>query len=72
MCNDLHMATNLAINEELLEEALYLGGHKTKRDTVNEALAEYIRRRKRKRILDFFGKLEWDTQYDYKSMRHRV
>ena len=38
------MATNLAIDEHLLEQALRAGGHRTKKATVNEALAEYIRR----------------------------
>ncbi|MFY9826997.1 MAG: type II toxin-antitoxin system VapB family antitoxin [Thermoanaerobaculia bacterium] len=40
------MPTNLAIDDELLEEALHLGGHRTKKATVNEALKEYIQRRK--------------------------
>jgi Arc/MetJ family transcription regulator len=54
------MATNLAIDDRLLEEALQAGGHKTKKDTVNEALREYIQRRKQVAILGLFGKVEFD------------
>ena len=63
------MATNLAIDQRLLEEALKAGGHKSKKDTVNEALKEYIMRRKRRDILSLFGKVEIDSSYDYKNER---
>ena len=63
------MPSNLALDDALLEEAQRLGGHRTKRAVVNEALAEYVARRKRKRILDLFGKLDWDEDYDYKTLR---
>jgi Arc/MetJ family transcription regulator len=65
------MATNLAINDALLEEALKLGGHRTKKETVTEALTEYIQRRKQQRILELFGKVEMDAKYDYKEQRRR-
>jgi Uma2 family endonuclease len=65
------MPTNLAINDELLEEALHLGGHKTKKATVNEALQEYIQRRKQLKILDLFGQIDYDPDYDYKEQRRR-
>ena len=65
------MPTNLAIDDRLLEEALKAGGHKTKKDTVNEALREYIQRRKQLKILDLFGKVEFDPGYDYKRQRKR-
>ena len=54
------MATNLAIDERLLEEALKVGKHKTKKDTVNEALKEYVMRRKRRDILSLFGRVEME------------
>jgi len=66
------MATNLAIDDGLLEEALEAGGHKTKKATVTEALREYIQRRKQTRILDLFGKVELDPGYDYKRQRRRA
>jgi Arc/MetJ family transcription regulator len=65
------MATNLAIDDGLLEEALRAGGHRTKKDTVNEALKEYIQHRKQARILNLFGKVDFDPRYDYKRQRRR-
>ena len=65
------MPTNLAINDELLEEALQLGGHRTKKATVNEALKEYIQRRKQLKILDLFGQIDYDPDYDYKEQWRR-
>jgi hypothetical protein len=63
------MPTNLAIDEKLLEEALKIGGHKTKKVTVNEALREYILKRKQKNILSVFGKMDFEASYDYKKDR---
>jgi Arc/MetJ family transcription regulator len=65
------MATNLALNEALLEKALDIGGLGTKKDTVNEALKEFIERREQKRILELFGKIDWDEKYKYKRARSR-
>jgi Arc/MetJ family transcription regulator len=66
------MATNLNLDDALLDEAVKLSGEKTKRDTVNAALQEYVSRRKQRRILDLFGKLDWDPRYDYKKDRDRA
>lgn len=63
------MPTNLAIDDGLLEEAQKLGQHRTKRETVNAALDEYIRRRKQQQILSLFGKIDYDRDYDYKQER---
>ena len=65
------MPTNLALDDKLVNEARKLGKHRTKREAVNEALAEYVSRRKRRRVLDLFGTLEWDPDYDYKAERSR-
>jgi Arc/MetJ family transcription regulator len=65
------MATNLAIDDRLLNEARKVGGHKTKKATVTEALTEYIQRRRQQRILDLFGKVSVDPKYDYKAQRRR-
>lgn len=65
------MPTNLAIDDELLEEALRIGGHRTKKATVNEALKEYIQRRKQLGLLDMFGQIDYDPSYDYKEQRRR-
>lgn len=65
------MPTNLAIDDELLEEARLCGGHRTKRATVDEALREYIDRRKRLQALAGFGRIDFDPAWDYKSERQR-
>jgi hypothetical protein len=65
------MATNLAIDDELLIEAQSIGGHKTKKATVTEALNEYIQKRKQLRIISLFGKVDYDPNYDYKATRSR-
>lgn len=71
MCRDLHMATNLAIDDKLLDEALRIGGQRTKKATVTEALQEYIARRKQLDLVKLFGTIEWDSTYDYKKQRRR-
>jgi Arc/MetJ family transcription regulator len=71
MCRPLHKATNLAIDERLLDEALRVGGQRTKKDTVTQALEEYVQRRKQARILDLFGKVDFDPKYDHKRQRRR-
>jgi Arc/MetJ family transcription regulator len=65
------MATNLAIDDRLLEEALQIGGERTKKDTVTQALLEYVERRKQARILDLIGKVDFASGYDYKRQRRR-
>ena len=65
------MATNLAIDPELLNKALEVGGEKTKKATVNRALQEFIARREQEKLLDLFGKLYWDDGFDYKRERSR-
>ena len=64
------MATNLAIDEKLLEEALRVGKHRSKKDTVNEALKEYVMRRKRRDILSLFGKVDMEPSYNYRKERN--
>jgi hypothetical protein len=63
------MAANLAIADNLLNTALVIGGLKTKKDTANMALDEFIQRRKRQEVIDLFGKIEFDKNYDYKKSR---
>lgn len=75
MCNDLHeerdVATNLALDPELLERALAVSGEKSKKAAVTKALREFIARREQRRLAELFGTLEWDPGYDYKAGRHR-
>jgi Arc/MetJ family transcription regulator len=63
------MPTNLAIDDRLIKEARKLGHHRTKKDTVNAALDEYIQRRRQLDILQLFGTSEYDPAYDYKRER---
>lgn len=63
------MATNLEIDHNLIQEALELGGHRTKRAVVEEALQEYVRRRKQLTITELFGTIEYEDDYDYKQQR---
>lgn len=65
------MPTNLALDPELLDEAHRIGGHKTKKATVTEALREYILRRRQQRVMDLFGTIEYDADYDYKEQRRQ-
>lgn len=65
------MATNLALDDRLLEEAVQIGGKATKKAAVTEALEEYIARRKQARIVDLFGTIDFDPKYDYKAQRKR-
>ena len=64
------MATNLDIDFSLIEEARIISGKPTKKAAVIEALNEYIQRRKQLKITNFFGKIEYDSKYDYKKQRH--
>ena len=65
------MATNLSIDPELIEQAKKLSGERTKKAAVTRALKEFIARHEQKDIIDLFGKLDWDADYDYKSERSR-
>jgi Arc/MetJ family transcription regulator len=65
------MATNLSIDPELIERALSVSGERTKKAAVTKALQEYVARREQKHLAELFGKLEWDSEYDYKKDRSR-
>ena len=65
------MATNLALDDRLIEEALKAGHHKSKKEAVTEALHTYIRSLRQRNILTFFGKVKFDEKYDYKKGRSR-
>jgi Arc/MetJ family transcription regulator len=71
VCGGSHMATNLSIDPELIEQALEVSGERTKKAAVTKALQEFIAQRRQKRLLDLMGKLEWDCSYHYKGERAR-
>jgi len=66
------MPTNLAIDDHLLEEAQKIGGHRTKKATVTEALEEYIEHRKQLKILKLFGTVDFDPKYDSRKQRRKA
>lgn len=65
------MPTNLALDDQLIEEARKIGHHKTKKEAVTAALAEYVAQRKRLEILAAFGSIDFDPDYDYKAERRK-
>lgn len=65
------MATNLAIDDKLIDEAKRIGRHKTKKEAVTAALDEYIRRRRQMKIVRLFGTIDYHEGYDYKKNRNR-
>lgn len=65
------MATNLALDDDLINEALRLGEHRTKKQAVTEALEEYVAKRKRREVTKIFGRVDWDPDYDYKEERRK-
>jgi len=65
------MATNLALDDKLIEAAVRAGGHKTKRAAVTAALTEYVRSRRRRHILKWRGQVDYYYDYDYKALRRQ-
>ena len=65
------MATNLAIDPELIERALEISGERTKKAAVTKALQEFIARREQAQLAELFGSLDWSADYDYKTERSR-
>ena len=65
------MATNLDLDPALVDEALVVGGLRTKKETVTEALREFIARRRQAKVTSLFGTVDYDPKYDYKKQRRR-
>lgn len=65
------MATNVQLDDELVNEAVRLGGHASKKDAVTKALEEYVGHLRRLEIIDMFGTIDYDPDYDYKKQRNR-
>jgi Arc/MetJ family transcription regulator len=63
------VATNLAIDDALIDEARRIGNHPTKKQAVTVALQEYVARRKQMAILDLFGTIDFDPEYDSRRSR---
>lgn len=65
------MATNLALDDNLILLAQEIGHHKTKREAVTIALKEYISHKKQLSIKKLFGAIDFDDTYDYKKARKK-
>lgn len=66
------MATNLQLDDRLIEEAVRLGEHKSKKEAVTQALLEYTQRLRQLDLLGLFGTVEYDEDWDYKRQRSRT
>lgn len=72
MCSKMNrMATNLDLDPLLVEEAVSVGGRRTKKEAVTEALKEYIARRRQAQVAKLFGTIDYDPSYDWKKQRRR-
>ena len=65
------MATNLQIDDRLITKAVKLGGHRTKKSAVTQALTDYINHIEQSKIIDMFGSVEYDSAYNYKKQRSK-
>lgn len=63
------MATNLELDDKLIDTARKLGGHKTKREAVTRALEEYVRWLRQRALVSEFGRIDYDPKFDYKKQR---
>jgi Arc/MetJ family transcription regulator len=63
------LQTNIEIDDDLIDQALRIGRHKTKTEAVTAALKEYVQRRRHRRVLDLVGQIEYEPDYEYKELR---
>jgi Arc/MetJ family transcription regulator len=56
--------TNIDLDERLVREGLRIFGCKSKRELVNFALRELLKKAKRKEILKLRGQLKWEADLD--------
>ncbi len=61
----------IKIDENLLSEAQNFSGLQTKHETVNLALKEYVQYHKQQEVINLFGQIDYDPDYDYKKLRNR-
>jgi Arc/MetJ family transcription regulator len=60
---------NLELDDKLVDRAVKLSRFKTKKEAVRAAVAEFVARRQRRLILDLSGKIQFNSDWDYKAMR---
>jgi Arc/MetJ family transcription regulator len=69
---EVNVPTNLQLDDRLIDEAVRLGGHKTKRAAVTQALVDYTQRLRQINVLSEFGKVDFALDYDYKAQRSKT
>jgi len=63
------MATNLDLDDALIEAAVQAGHHRSKKAAVTAALEEYVKSRRRLGLLEWVGRVEYFDDYDHKKLR---
>ena len=66
------MTANLQVDDKLISKAVKLGGHRTKKSAVTQALREYINHIEQENILSLFGTVDFNPKYNYKKQRTRA
>jgi len=66
------MLDPIQIDQNLLQEALALSNHPTATALIEEALREYIQRRQQMKVLDLFGTIDYEEDYNYKQQRQAI
>ena len=61
---NIHMRTNIDIDENLIQEAMKLTGITTKKASVEEALRQMVSLKKQAKLKDLRGKLKWEGNLD--------
>lgn len=66
------MVIPLEIDQTLLQEALALSNHATATALIEAALREYIQRHKQLKVLELFGTIDYEEEYNYKQQRQTI
>jgi Arc/MetJ family transcription regulator len=59
-------------SSELVNAALAISGLKTKQETINLALEEFIEKRKREEVIEAFGTIDFADDWDSRRMRGKT
>ena len=63
------MRTNVALNDELVQEAFALTGARTKKELLHLALQELVRVRRKQDLTELAGRVRLRDDFDHKAMR---
>jgi Arc/MetJ family transcription regulator len=56
--------TNIELDDKIIKEAIKLTHLKTKKDVVNYAMEELVKRLRRKKMLELEGRVKWEGNLD--------